>query len=106
MNSKKTGKFTLKKENDKDLFWVVSFLYYTNDLPKCCEKAEMAMIIDHTTLIKARKRVDPLLQNDVKRPCGWFESNTLTVIAEKSETVSFGSGMPRILEVSDKKIIH
>ena len=49
----------------KDLFWDRFFLVYINDLPGSCEKAEVAMFADDTTLNKSGKKFDPLLSQEI-----------------------------------------
>ena len=41
------------------------FLIYINDIDKCIENSQLAMLADDTTVVKARKRVDILIRKDV-----------------------------------------
>ena len=70
------------------------FLIYINDLPGSCEKAEVAMFADVTTLIKSGRSVDPLLSQEINCVRDWFSSNKLTVNPEKCEAMCFGFGKP------------
>ena len=47
-------------------------LICNNDLPGSCEKAEVAMFADDTTLVKSGKRVDPLLSQEINCVRDWF----------------------------------
>ena len=75
------------------------FLIYINDLPDSCEKAEVAMFADDTTLIKSGKRVDPLLSQEINCVRDWFSSNKLTVNPEKCEAMCFGYGKPDTIKI-------
>ena len=75
------------------------FLIYINDLPDSCDKAEVAMFADDTTLIKSGKRVDPLLGQEINSVRDWFSSNKLTVNPEKCEAMCFGSGKPNTIKI-------
>ena len=70
------------------------FLIYINDLPDSCEKAEVAMFADDTTLIKTGKRVNPLLSQKISCVRDCFSSNKLTINLEKCEAMCFGYGKP------------
>ena len=52
------------------------FLIYINDLPDSCEKAEVAMFADDTTLIKSGKSVDPLRSQEINCVRVWFSSKS------------------------------
>ena len=75
------------------------FLIYINDLPSSCDKAELAMFADDTTLIKSGKRIDPLLSQEIKYVRDWFSSNKLTVNPEKCEAMCFGYGKPDTIKI-------
>ena len=67
------------------------FLIYINDLPDSCEKAEVAMFADDTTLLKSEKRVDPLLSLEINCVRDWFSSNILTVNPENVKQCVLGN---------------
>ena len=75
------------------------FLIYINDLPGSCEKAEVAMFADDTTLIKSGKRVDPLLSQEISCVRDWFSSNKLMVNPEKCEAMCFVYGKPDTIKI-------
>ena len=75
------------------------FLIYINDLPDSCEKAEVAMFADNTTLIKSGKRVDPLLSQEINCVRDWFSSNKLTVNPENCDAMCFGYEKPDTIKI-------
>ena len=74
------------------------FLIYINDLPESCEKAEVAMFADDTTLIESGKRGDPQLSQEINCVQYRFSSNKLT-ICEKGEAMGFGYGKPDTIKI-------
>ena len=63
------------------------FLNYIDDIDKCIENSQLAMVADDTTVIKAGKRVDNSIRKEVDYMFNWFCSNKLTVNIAKCESI-------------------
>ena len=56
------------------------FLIYTNDIPEYAKKNDQAaMFADDTSLVKAGKREESQIQEDIVKIAVWFTSKRLTV---------------------------
>ena len=80
------------------------FLLYVNDLSTTCSKSKVTMFADDTTVINAGKRTDTLVREDIKTMTRWFDSNKLTINAEKCEAIHFGRGRPEAIVIKDKTL--
>ena len=80
------------------------FLLYVNDLSTTCSESKVTMFADDTTVINAGKRIDTLVREDIKTMTKWFDSNKLTINAEKCEAIHFGRGRPEAIVIKDKTL--
>ena len=80
------------------------FLVYINDLPDVCQKSEIAIFADDTSIGKAGKTHDCSVQNELETLTDWFNYNKLSINTSKCESISFGRMYQRQLPIMEKKI--
>ena len=66
------------------------FLVYINDLPDVCQKSEVAIFADDTSIVKAGKTDDCSVQNELETLTDWFNYNKLSINTSKCESIPFG----------------
>ena len=80
------------------------FLVYINDLPDVCQKSEIAIFADDTSIVKAGKTDDCSVQNELETLTDWFNYYKLSINTSKCESISFGRMYQRQLPIMEKKI--
>ena len=80
------------------------FLVYINDLPDVCQKSEIAIFADDTSIVEAGKTDDCRVQNELETLTDWFSYNKLSINTSKCESISFGRMYQRQLTIMEKKI--
>ena len=80
------------------------FLLYINDLDNACTESSLTMFADDTTVIKAGRRTDSLIREDVKVMTHWFDANKLTINVDKCEAIHFGRGIPDEVQIKDNHL--
>ena len=81
------------------------FLIYINDLPEYPKNNnQIAKFADDTSLVKAGKRKECQIQEDIDKMAVWFTSNRLTVNASKCEVMNFGLRGQQFITLMNQKI--
>ena len=64
----------------------ILFLFYINDLPECAKKnSQIAIFADDKSLVKAGKRKESQIQEDIEKMTVWFTPKTLTVMLQNAK---------------------
>ena len=64
---------------------------------------QIALFADDTSLVKAGKRKEYQIQEEIKKMAVWFTSNRLTVNASKCEVMNFGLGGQHCITLMNQK---
>ena len=67
------------------------FLIYINDLPQYCEKSNLTLFADDTSVYNISRKATIDLSEDILQLRKWFAANKLTVNISKCELVTLGS---------------
>ena len=59
----------------------------------------MTIFVDDETIVKAGKRTDGVIKNDIVTVSKWFECSKLTINADECEAVLSGCGKPNNLRI-------
>ena len=69
------------------------FLIYINDLPEFAKSnKQIAIFADDTSVVKAGKRKECQIQEEIDKMAVCFRSNRMTVNASKCKVMNFGLG--------------
>ena len=69
-----------------------------------CQKSEVAIFADDTSIVKAGKTDDCSVQNELETLTDWFNNNKLSINTSKCESISFGRMYQRQLTIMEKMI--
>ena len=67
------------------------FLIYINDFPQYCEKSNLTLFADDTSVYNISRNATNDLSEDILQLRKWFAANKLTVNISKCELITFGS---------------
>ena len=62
------------------------------------------MLADDTRVIKACRRNDSLIREDVRVTTHWFDANKLTINVDKCEAIHFGRGIPDEVQIKNNHL--
>ena len=81
------------------------FLIYINDLPEYVKNSnQVARLADDSSAVKASKRKECQIQEDIDKLTVWFAADWLTVNSSKCEVKNFGLGGQQCIFVMNRKI--
>ena len=81
------------------------FLIYINDKPENAKNNnQIAMFADDISVVKAGKRKESQIQEDIDKTVVWFTSNILTVNASKCEVMKFRVAEQQYITIMKQKI--
>ena len=63
------------------------------------------MFADDTAFTNAGKRINSLACRDINKRTKWFDSNKLTIITGKCETIHFERGRPENIVLEDQTLV-
>ena len=81
------------------------FLIYINDLPQYCEKSNLTLFADDTSVYNISRNATNDLSEDILQLRKWFAANKLTVNVSKCELITFGSkSVPKLEKAFGEEI--